>query len=147
MLLFFLKILSFIFPKNNANKNSATSKFHDLILDFPSQTPCLAQFLFWNYCPKCSWPMRLQDSLKCNSVNELRNQVNFWLQINIRVSYKSVLLLCVGVARHAKSTQNNKFAIFQINIDFLHEDKYQSFLQAGSIVITGHSQIYQKYPK
>ena len=31
--------------------------------------------------------------------------------------------------------------------DFLHEDKYQSFLQAGSIVITGHSQIYQKYPK
>ena len=30
--------------------------------------------------------------------------------------------------------------------DFLHEDKHQSFLQAGSITLTGHSQIFPKYP-
>ena len=36
-----------------------------LILDFPSQTPYLAKFLFWSYYPKCSWPIRLQDCLKC----------------------------------------------------------------------------------
>ena len=31
--------------------------------------------------------------------------------------------------------------------DFWQEDKHQSFLQAGGIVFTGHSQQYAKYPK
>ena len=31
--------------------------------------------------------------------------------------------------------------------DFLHEDKHQCFLQAGSIDITGHNQGCPKYPK
>ena len=127
---FFLKILSFIFPKNNANKNSAKSKSHDLILDFPSQTPCLAQFLFWNWNIN-SWPVRLQDSLKCNSVNELRNQVDFWLQINSRVSYKSVLLLLVvwpGMPKVPKITSLQYFKKeVKDKYDFLHEDKYQIF--------------------
>ena len=30
---------------------------------------------------------------------------------------------------------------------FWHEDKHQSFLQAGRIVFTGHSQAYPNYPK
>ena len=66
----------------------------------------------------------------------LANQLIFCLQINIRVSYKLVLVLLMGVSRHAQSTQNTKFAI-----------SYQSFLQAGSIVFTGHSQACPKYPK
>ena len=33
----------------------------------------------------------------------------FDLQINIRVTYKLLLLLLVVVARHALSTQNNKY--------------------------------------
>ena len=37
-----------------------------IILDFPSQTSCLAKFLFLSYQPKCSWPIRLYVSLKCN---------------------------------------------------------------------------------
>ena len=28
-----------------------------IILDFPSETPCLAKFLFLNYCPQCSLPV------------------------------------------------------------------------------------------
>ena len=31
--------------------------------------------------------------------------------------------------------------------DFLYEDKHQSFLQADSIVFTGHSHTCTKYPK
>ena len=62
-----------------------------LILEFPSQTPCLAKFLFWSYCPK---QIRLQDSLKCNISNKNWGiKLIFCLQINIRVSYKFFLLL------------------------------------------------------
>ena len=57
---FFLKILSFVFPENNAKW-----KFF-LIIDFPLQTLYLGKFLSWSYCPKCSWPISLQDTLKCN---------------------------------------------------------------------------------
>ena len=82
-----------------------------LILDISLQTPCLVKFLFWSYCLKCSWPIRLQDSLKYNISKKMEG--SNWvlcLQINIRVSYKLVLLLLVNVPRHVQSTQNNKFA-------------------------------------
>ena len=83
------------------------------------------------------------------SLKKLRDQVDFCLQTS--VSYKLVLLPLVGLARHAQSTQNNKLAISSQNkvrdkYDFLHEDKYQSFLQASSIVFTGHSQACPKFP-
>ena len=26
----------------------------------------LTKLLLWSYCPKCSWPIRMQDSLECN---------------------------------------------------------------------------------
>ena len=48
-----------------------------LILDFPLQTPCLAKFLFSRYCPKCSWPIRSQNSLKCKIPKKLRGQIDF----------------------------------------------------------------------
>ena len=35
----------------------------------------------------------------------------------------------------------------EIIMIFLHKDKHHSFLQAGSIVFTGHSQVCPKYPK
>ena len=62
------------------------------------------------------------------------DQVDFLLEINIRVSYELVLLLLMDVTRHAQSTQNNKFAIslqyFKEEVKdkcvFLHEDKYQN---------------------
>ena len=82
-----------------------------LILDFSLQTSSLSKFLLWSYCPKCSWPIRLQNSLKCNICKKMKDIVDFLLHINIRVSYKLVLLLLMGVDRHAQSTQNNEFAI------------------------------------
>ena len=85
-----------------------------LILDFSSQTPCLAKFFFWSYCPKFSWPIRLQDSSKCNICKktwEIKlNQVDF-LFAAIRVSYKIVLLVLISMVRHAQSIQNNKYTI------------------------------------
>ena len=64
------------------------------IFSFPSRTLCLAKFLFWSYGTKCSWPIRLQDSLNCNI-----SRYNWWIklifdvQIKIRVSHKLLLLL------------------------------------------------------
>ena len=82
-----------------------------LILDFSSQTPCLVKFLFWGVCPECSWPIRLQDSLKSSICKKGGIKLIFCLKINIRFSYKLVLLILVGVARRTQSTQNNKFVI------------------------------------
>ena len=56
----------------------------------------------------------------------------FCLQLNLRVSYKLVLLLLVGMP----GTQEDKFAI-----------SLYYFRNAGSIVFTGHSQACAKYPK
>ena len=76
------------------------------------QTPCLAKFFFWSYCPKCSWPTRLQDYFKCNISKKISGiKLIFSLQINIRVSYKLVLLLVMSVTRHVQSTQNSKFVV------------------------------------
>ena len=53
------------------------------------QSECLAKFLFRSYCPKCSWPIRLQDSSKCNIFKKNKGLGWFYVcrQINIRVSY------------------------------------------------------------
>ena len=78
----------------------------------------------------------------------------FCLQRNIRVSYKPLVLLLVDVAMCAESTPpKNKFVIslkyFKKKVKdkyaILHEDKHQSFLQAGSIAFTDHSQACPKY--
>ena len=51
-----------------------------LILVFPCQISCLVKFLFWSYCTKCSWPIRLQDPLKCNIFKKMRDQIDFCLR-------------------------------------------------------------------
>ena len=59
-----------------------------LILDFPSQTPCLAKFLFWSYL--------------------LLNQIN---QTN------QIALFLVGVAlKNLKKEGRDKYEIFKCNI-------------------------------
>ena len=63
------------------------------------------------------------------------------LQINMRVSYKFVLLLLAGVTIHTQGTPSSKFVmplwyfkkVGRVNIIFLHEDKHQIFPQAGCI--------------
>ena len=78
-----------------------------LILNFASQTPCLKRFMFWSVCPECTWPIRLQNSLKTNIYKKGIKMI-FCLQINIKVSYKLVLLILAGVARRTQSSQSNK---------------------------------------
>ena len=83
--------------------------------------------------------------------------VDFLHSDNIKDFFKLILLLLVGVASHAQSTQNNKFKItisqqylkkeMKDKFDFLHEDKHQSFQQADIIVFGGHSQAWPKYPR
>ena len=41
---------------------------------------------------------------------EWRGKLIFCMQINIKLSYRLILLILVGMARHAQITQNNKFA-------------------------------------
>ena len=62
------------------------------------------KLLFWSYCPKCSWPIRLRDSLKRIMWKKLSYQFDYMFAD--RVSYK-----LMGMARCVQSTQNNKFAI------------------------------------
>ena len=42
---------------------------------------------------------------------EVRDEVDFWMQINIKVSYKGMLSLSIGMIKHSQSTQSNKFTI------------------------------------
>ena len=59
------------------------------------------------------------------------------------------------IARHALSTQNNKFVISlqylkkqeRDEVDFIHADKYQTILQVDAINLGGHGQACPNYPK
>ena len=59
------------------------------------------------------------------------------------------------VATHAQITQNNKFAIYlqylkkevRDNVDFLHAEKHESFLQIDTMIFDGHGQALPKFPK
>ena len=129
------------------------SQFKLLILDFPSQTTTGKVVL--ELLPKMFLVNQIAVFFKVQIYfKRLKDKFNFCLQINIRVSYKLVLFHLVGMVRHAQSAHNNKFAIssqyFKKEVrdkyDFLHEDKCQSILQAGSIVFASHSQTCPKYP-
>ena len=69
--------------------------------------------------------------------------------------YKVIVSLWVCIARHAQSTQNNKFAIYfqylkenvKGEVDFLLADKPQRFLQIDTIALGVCSQACPDYPK
>ena len=55
---------------------------------------------------------RLWDPIKCDTrKNHGGIRLIFCLQVNIRIFYRLVALLLVGIAKLAQSTQNNKFPI------------------------------------
>ena len=78
----------------------------------------------------------------------------FSLQINIK-DFKLLLSFQVCVARHAQTTQNNKFAIslqylkkeVSDEVDFLHADKHESFLQIDAVIFYGGWSSVPKEPK
>ena len=79
----------------------------------------------------------------------------FCMQINAKKFYKLIVSLWVRIARHAQSTQNNKFTIslqdlkesVKNEVDFLPANKRQRFLQSDSIILDVSGQIYRIYPK
>ena len=74
--------------------------------------------------------------------------------INAKVFNKLIVLFCLFVARHTQSTQNNEFTISLQYLkkevswfDFLHADKYGSFLQIDSVIFDADGQAFPKFPK
>ena len=67
----------------------------------------------------------------------------FGMKINMDIIYKLILSLWVCVARHAQSTQSNKFVISvqylkeNVNdeVDSLPANKHQRFLQSDTIIL------------
>ena len=61
----------------------------------------------------------------------------FCMQINIKVSYKVILLLLMGTIKHPQSTQSIKFAIAHLGMDFifLTADKYHSFCKLSLLFL------------
>ena len=67
----------------------------------------------------------------------------FCLQIKAKVFYKLIVSLWVCIARHAQSTQNNKFAIslrylkenVKDEVDFLPTDKRERLLQINTVIL------------
>ena len=79
----------------------------------------------------------------------------FYMLINIKDFFKLILSFSVCVTKHAQVTQNNKFAIslqyvkkeVSDEVDFLHADKHESFLQIDTMIFDGHDQVFPKFPK
>ena len=61
----------------------------------------------------------------------------------------------MGMAKHFQSSQNSKFAMSlqylkkesRDEVDFLHADKHQGFLQGDTIIIDGCDLAFPKYTK
>ena len=76
-------------------------------IDISSPVPYLAKFWFSSFKSKSCWPIKLQDSLKCNISRKKRMMRSiFAMQINIELFYKLILSFLVCIGRHTQSTQN-----------------------------------------
>ena len=102
------------------------------------------------------WAKMLKDSLKCNILRKKWvMKFIFGMQISIEVFYKLILSFWVCVARHAQSTQNNKFSISLENckknvkdeVDFKPAYKHQRIIQVDTIILGLCGQACSNYPK
>ena len=108
-----------------------------IVIDNSPPITYLEKFWFSSYGSKCCWPIKLQDSLNCNVSRKVNGEVYFWFGEKHRNSLQVDLLFWVFVARHAQSTQNNKFAIslqylkenWKNEVDFLLADKHQNLFE------------------
>ena len=79
----------------------------------------------------------------------------FCMKINIKVFYNLTVSLLLVIAQYAQITQNSKLVISlqylkkeeMDEVDFLHADKHQTFLQVDPINLYGHGQACSNYPK
>ena len=78
-----------------------------------SSVPHLEKFWFSSYVPKCCWPIKLQDSLKCNiSRKKWMTKSIFGMQINIEMLYKLILSFECALAGMHKVPKIKKLHIF-----------------------------------
>ena len=79
----------------------------------------------------------------------------FYLQINIKGFFKLILSFWVCLTRHAQITQNNQCAIYlqylvkemSKEVDLLHADKHESFLQISIMILMVECQAFLKSSK
>ena len=118
--------------------------------------PYLAKFWVSSYGPECCQSIKLQDSLKCNTLRKKWiMKFIFWMQINVEVFYKMIVSLRVCVSRHAQKTENNKFTRslqylkedVKGEVAFLSTDKCWRFLQSDTIILDVCGQACPNYPK
>ena len=77
------------------------------------------------------------------------------MKINIKIFYKLIVSVLLFIARHAQSIQNSKFVVSlqylkkeaRDEVDFLHANKHQIFLQVDTINFGGHGQACPNYTK
>ena len=77
------------------------------------------------------------------------------MKLNMKLSYKLILSILVGMTSYAQSIQNNKFAkslqhlknAVRNEVDFFCADKHQSSLQIDTFTFDGCGQACLKYSK
>ena len=104
----------------------------------------LTKFFFWSCGSQCSWPIILRI---CLSVISQERSV-----IDIKILYRKILLFWCGwpdMPKVPKVTRFQNLGKKEIRhkFSFLHEDKNQIFLEADTMVFSGHNQACPKYPK
>ena len=68
--------------------------------------------------------------------------------LGIKVSYKKILSLLMGMIKHSQSTQSDKFAISQKRSQGWSSKFLQSkFLQVGIMIFDGSNQTCPTFPK
>ena len=96
-------------------------KIQNIVRDISPPISYFAKFWFSSYGSKCCWPIKLQDSLKCNiPKKKWMMKFIFGMQIDVKVFDKLILSFWVCVAIHTQSTQNKKF--IYISLQYLQEN-------------------------
>ena len=73
-----------------------------IVIYISPQTPFLSKFWFSSYVPKCPWPDRFNDSLKCNISRKKRTiKLIFCMWVNVKDSFKLILLFLMDEGMHA----------------------------------------------
>ena len=77
------------------------------------------------------------------------------MQKNFKDLFELILSFSVCVAKHAQITGNNEFAISlqylkkeaSDEVDILHPNNHESFLQIDTMIFNGDGQAFPKFPK
>ena len=88
-----------------------------------------------------------------DEVHFLYQSVNLKVDFNnlgVKISYKAILSLLIGMIKHSQSTQSNKFTIFlQYREEFIFcmQMNIKKFLKVSIVILDGSRQICPKYSK